>query len=156
MAKMEDDHKQIERAMAWRVKYRVDPVKPKRRQPLGTLGGHMMNRGPHSTYPNGKDVRSLGLDLIKGCFDYDEANHNGVAVEEVPPEVRCSARVFLDPCTKGAYEGIGSYNERMARHSEFIQGCFTLVTARGVVAGTLSHTHLLLRPAVSPRGPSGT
>ena len=111
MAAKADDHKQIEKAMAWRVKYRVDQARPKRRQPLASLGAHMMNRGLHNTYPNGRDVRSLGLELISGCFDYDEANHNGVAVEEVPAEVRAASN-FLDPITKSAYEGIGCYNEK--------------------------------------------
>ena len=48
----------------------------------------MTNRGLLNQYPNENDVRSLGLALIAGGFDYDEANHNGVGVEEVPPEVR--------------------------------------------------------------------
>ena len=92
----DEQHRQVEKAMAYRVKYRRDPIKPKRRQPLKTMGAHMMNRGLLNQYPNDIDVRSLGLDLIKGGFDYDEANHNGVSVEEVPAEVRIS-KDFVDP-----------------------------------------------------------
>ena len=71
-------HKQIEKAMAMRVKYRNDLIKQKRKMPLECMGAHMTNRGLLNQYPNENDVRSLGLALIAGCFDYDEANHNGV------------------------------------------------------------------------------
>ena len=109
--------------------------------PLECMGAHMTNRGLLNQYPNENDVRSLGLALIAGGFDYDEANHNGVGVEEVPPEVRASTK---DPLTGNVYEGIGNYNERMTSSSDVLQTCFTKITARGVVVGTLSHTHLLL------------
>ena len=134
-------HKQVEKAMAYRVKYRLDLIKQKRKMPLECMGAHMTNRGLLNQYPNENDVRSLGLALIAGGFDYDEANHNGVGVEEVPPEVRASTK---DPLTGHAYEGIGNYNERMTSSSDVLQTCFTKITARGVVVGTLSHTHLLL------------
>ena len=73
-----------------------------------------MNRGLHELFPNGSDVRSLGLELLSSGFDHAEANHNGMAVEEVPPEVRASPS-FADPvkaavAASGAqskYEGIG-------------------------------------------------
>ena len=81
--------------------------------------------------------------MINGGFGYDEANHNGVAVEEVPAEVRMS-KGFADPVSGGAYEGIGNYNARMSSGSEMMQRCFILIPARGVIVGTLSHTHLLL------------
>ena len=103
----------------------------------------MMNRGLHNQYPNDVDVRSLGLDLINGGFDYDEANHNVVSVEEVPAEVRMS-KDFADPVSGSAYEGIGNYNERMGSGSEMMQRWFAPISARGVIVGTLSHTHLLL------------
>ena len=134
-------HKQVEKAMAYRVKYRLDSIKQKRKMPLESMGAHMTNRGLLNQYPNENDVRSLGLALIAGGFDYDEANHNGVGVEEVPPEVRASTK---DPLTGHVYEGIGNYIERMTNSSDLLQTCFTKITARGVVVGSLSHTHLLL------------
>ena len=74
----EAQHKQVEKAMAYRVKYRLDSKKQKRKMPLDSMGAHMTNRGLTNQYPNENDVRSLGLSLIRGGFDYDEANHNGV------------------------------------------------------------------------------
>ena len=141
MANDADEHRQIQRAMAYRVKYRLDPVMPKRRMRIETMGAHMMNRGLPHIYPNENDVRSLGLGLIKGGFDYAEANHNGVAVEEVPPEVWASTK---DPLTQLAYESIGNYNERMTSSTNLMKKCFTKISARGVIVGTLAHTHLLL------------
>ena len=88
-----------------RVKYRNDLIKQKRKMPLECMGAHMTNRGLLNQYPNENDVRSLGLALIAGGFDYGEANHNGVGVEAVPPEVRASTK---DPLTGHVYEGIGT------------------------------------------------
>ena len=53
-----DEHNQIQKAMAFRVKYRLDPVRPSRRQPLQSMGVHMMNRNVRDSYPNGVDVRA--------------------------------------------------------------------------------------------------
>ena len=114
-----DDYSQIQKGMALRVKYRLDAHRPKRRQPLHGMGIHMMNRGLRNIYPNGVDVRTLGLKLISG-FDHAEANHNGVAVEEVPPSVHAQ-RGFADPITKEAYEGIGQYNVDCCKGSEYLE-----------------------------------
>ena len=101
------DYSQIQKGMALRVKYRLHPSNPKRKMMLSNLGVHMMNRGLHDIYPNGDDVRALGLRLIPG-FDYAEANHNGVAVEEIPASVQSKGVIiFRDPVTKEAYESIG-------------------------------------------------
>ena len=57
-------HKQVEKAMTYRVKYRLDLIKQKRKMPLECMGAHMTNRGLLNQYPNENDVRSLGLALI--------------------------------------------------------------------------------------------
>ena len=138
------DYSQIQMGMALRVKYRLHPSNPKRKFMLSNLGIHMMNRGLHDIYPNGDDVRALGLRLIPG-FDYAEANHNGVAVEEIPASVQSKGVIiFRDPVTKQAYEGIGEYNYKHCSGSEYLGTCFDKIEARQVLAGTLSHSHLLL------------
>ena len=130
--------------MALRVKYRLDAHRPKRRQPLHGMGIHMMNRGLRNIYPNGVDVRSLGLKLITK-FDHAGANHNGVAVEEVPPSVQAQMG-FADPITEEAYEGIGQYNLDYCKGSEYLETCLDPLLARSVVVGALAHSHLLLFP----------
>ena len=82
------EHGLIQKAMAFRVNYRRDQGSPKSKQPLRSMDVHALNRGSPEVYPNGDDVKTLGLQLIKSTFDYAEASHNGVAVEEVPAEVR--------------------------------------------------------------------
>jgi hypothetical protein len=147
------DHGKVQKAMALRVKYRVDQASPKRRFAIQNLGVHFMNRGGHEVYPNGNDVRRLGLEILSSYMDHAEANHNGVVVEEVPADVQ-AAPGFKDPVKaavaadysygKATYEGIGHYNYRMCNGSDYLGSCFTEDQARGVVAGTLSHSHLLL------------
>jgi hypothetical protein len=50
---------QLQRAMAYRVKYRLYQQNPKRKLNCETMAVHMMNRGLHDIYPNGPDVREL-------------------------------------------------------------------------------------------------
>ena len=89
----------MQKAMCYRVKYRVNAEKPKRRFPIPSMGVHMMNRGGHEVYPNGGDVRELGVQLDTSTFDLAEANHNDIAVEEAPAEVRMQVG-FKDPVTR--------------------------------------------------------
>ena len=116
---MDDMHSIIQQGMAYRVKYRVDPFNPKRKYALQSLGVHMLNRGLRAIFPNGTDVKNLGVKLI-GAFDHAEANHNGVAVEEVPASVQAKALGdFRDPITQEPYEGIGHYNLASCKGAEY-------------------------------------
>lgn len=142
MADSKTEYGKLQAAMAFRVKYRLDAVRPKRRIAMRSFAPHLMNRGGHEVYPNPIDVRALGLKLIQN-FDYAEANHNGVAVEEIPPEVRAT-HGFKDPWTGGVYEGIGPYNDRNCRGHEIYAGVFNADLARSVIFGALSHSHLAL------------
>ena len=138
------EHGKIQKAMALRVKYRLMQAPPyKRRIGIRSMGVHQLNRGPPEIYPNGTDVRTLGLALIASTLDQAEADHNGVVIEEVPAEVRMASG-FKDPFTTKAYEGIGRYNFEMCCRSECLRTCFTEEAAHAVVYGTLSHSHLLL------------
>ena len=51
---------------------------------------------------------------------------------------------FRDPITREPYEGIGHYNLASCKGTEYLETCFDEVAMRGVTAGTLSHSHLLL------------
>ena len=133
----------LQKAMAFRVKYRLNPTKAKQLIPLRSMGVSQMNRGTPEIYPNGIDVKTLGLEIFKSTCDEAEANHNGVCVEEVPPEVR-GGPGFRDPWTKLPYEGIGKYNLDKVSAAEYLSTCFDEIGARLICFGTLSHSHLLL------------
>lgn len=70
----------VRAAMALRVKYRLPQ---KMHLPLSLLGVHQMNRG--GVYPMSETVTGLGLRILAGGFSKEEANHQGVCVEEAPP-----------------------------------------------------------------------
>ena len=70
--------------MAYRVKYRV--AGGKRQMYLSLLGVHPLNRA--GVYPSPETVQNLGLKLLETGFSEDEANHEGVCVQEIPPEER--------------------------------------------------------------------
>ena len=131
---------QIQEAMAFRVKFRVCQLNPLRSIHVDSLGVHMMNRGMLEIYPNGSDVVSLCKEIVRNGFDASEANHNGIAVEEVPLQEHGAK----DPVTGKTYRSIGDYNVEMSSNNSFLKTCFSLESARRVVAGTLSHSHLLL------------
>jgi hypothetical protein len=147
MAMSKMDVGKMQEAMAMRVKYRVNPSSPKRRVGLRSMGVHMLNRGPAEIYPNGTDVKTLGVSLVASCLDLAEADHNGIVVEEIPADVRASSAVaghFMDPHTGKQYEGIGRYNLAMCLGSNYLQTCYNNCDIHGVIYGTLSHSHLLL------------
>ena len=77
----------IRQAMAFRVKYRVW----KKRVPLNLLGVHKLNRG--GVYPQAETVQNLALKILDGGFCVEEANHEGVCVQELPPDQRDSEPV---------------------------------------------------------------
>jgi hypothetical protein len=74
----------IRRAMAFRVKYRVPNAdgSQKRCMALAMLGVHPQNRG--GVYPSPETVQNLGVNLLTSGFNADEANHEGVCVQELP------------------------------------------------------------------------
>lgn len=127
----------VRQAMAYRVKYRVADGRKncKKRVPLSLLGVHPLNRG--GVYPQPDTVVNLGLHVLDMGFSSQEANHEGVCVQEVPEVSR--GRHPLDP-TK-AYETYRSFNLRCSTSPE-LKDCFSCES--DVMYGTLSHSHLLL------------
>ena len=124
----------VRKAMAWRVKYRVLdndrlPI------PLCRMGVHPANRG--GMYPQADTVRNLGLTIIRTGFSQSEANHEGVAVEEVP----FCKRADHSRSSGSPYESYADYNVRNCDH-QYLARCF--LNALGIMYATLSHSHLLL------------
>ena len=71
----------IRRALVLRAKYRVQAEKEI--IPLTILGVHPSNRA--GMYPMEDTVMNLGLPIILSGFSVEEAHHEGVCVQEVPP-----------------------------------------------------------------------
>jgi len=118
----------IRKAMALRVKYRVltETGQIKRRLPLRLLGVHPENRW--GVYPQGDVVKNLGVQLALKGFSQEEADHQGVCVQELPNSAVAAS--FLH------------YNKQKREGQLGLQKCFG--TESNVSYGTLSHSHLLL------------
>ena len=123
----------VRKAMAFRVKYRLDGKK--RVIALSRLGVHPQNRG--GMYPQPDTVRNLGLKIITKGFNQSEANHEGVCVEEIP----YSERAKHKRSDGLPYETYADYNIRQCDHL-FLDKCFSHLN--DIMYGTLSHSHLLL------------
>ena len=120
--------------MAYRVKYRV--AGGKRQMYLSLLGVHPLNRG--GVYPSPETVQNLGLKLLQTGFSEDEANHEGVCVQEIPAEERsCDPRDSEKP-----YETYQAFNSSHCDSAPQLRDCFSRNS--DVLYGTLSHSHLLL------------
>ncbi len=142
----DDDMGVIREAMAYRIKYRAGQNYPeytkegfkggskiKKKIPLMLLGVHPKNRG--GVYPMGETVEGLGVSILTDGFNLDEANHQGVCVQQVPSSHIVSPIEQRD-------DSYLSYNLSNCVFSPLYCMCFN---ADGDVAyGTLSHSHLLL------------
>ncbi len=121
----------IRYAMAMKVKYR----KHKKVVQLALLGVHPSSRA--GVYPGPDRVVQLGIKiLLEGC-NPNEANHEGVCVQEVPPEMRAHRPQFPDEL----FETMKAFDARHCRGSGELRECFP---EQDVKYGTLAHSHLLL------------
>ena len=127
----------VRAAMAFRVKYRISGER--KHISLPRLGVHPMNRG--GVYPQPDTVRNLGLELLNTGFNENEANHEGVCVEEVPFRERSAATADGSAAVAAPYESYADFNRKNACHP-FLSACFS--DQSDVMYGTLSHSHLLL------------
>ena len=123
----------VRMAMALRVKYRVSDER--KLISLRRLGVHPMNRG--GVYPQPDTVRNLGLKLLNTGFSENEANHEGVCVEELPNHERSGGAAAV----AAPYESYLHFNRKNTCHP-FFSACFN--EQSDVMYGTLSHSHLLL------------
>ena len=107
-----NDEASMKKAMAWRCKYRLhegDTILCN----LLQMGIHQYNRGAPEIFPNGNDVKLLLTRITGNGFDEQEANHNGIAVQEVPfPEAKSKQ---LEP--------LKDYCQRMTKGT-CLQECF--------------------------------
>ena len=124
----EDDMGIIRKAMAFRVKYRVltETGQLKRRLPLRALSVHFENRG--GVYPQGDVVKNLGVKLGMKGFSQEEADHQGVCVQEAP--------------NTAVADSLFHWNKTRCEGQAALNKCFGADSL--VSYGTLSHSHLLL------------
>ena len=121
----------IREAMAYRVKYRLSESKSrsKRYLHLEMLCIHKDNRG--GQYPMVQTAVNLGVGIFQDGFNPEDANHEGVCVQEIPEGSRPSG-------WETSY-----VRNRVRTAGTMLEGCFP-VDAAVVAFGTLSHSHLLL------------
>ena len=111
---------------AHRAKFRVGESGP---QPLGPMGSHQGNRG--GVYANTKDVENLAEGIWDMGFDPEEADSQGVAVQDYPEGQRPPNYVTIHNWNRLKTEGI--------------PGLVAVVSDDHVISlGLLSHNHLLL------------
>ena len=119
----------IREAMAFKVKYRVVAEgRMKMQLLLSMLCVHAGNRG--GQYPQPETVQNLGMNIFDNGFNDEEANHQGVCVQEMPRRDR--SRDYLT---------LAEYNRRKCVKTS-LDGCFP--SDAEALYGTLSHNHLLL------------
>ncbi len=127
----------MRQAMAYRVKYRLKQPAGgwKKRMDLGLLGVHTQNRG--GVFPSPETVQNLGIKLLQAGFSVDEANHEGVCVQELPVGERTE-----DPAAPGKpYVSYHEFNMANCGNPQ-LRTCFDACS--DTLYGTLSHSHLLL------------
>ena len=109
----------IRKAMAFRVKYRLvgENGSLKRRLPLRIMGVHPENRG--GVYPQAGAVRQLGIALVKAGFNQEEADHQGVCVEDTPAK-----ELSAVAGSSAVAESYQEYNRRRCAGSGYLEKCF--------------------------------
>ena len=120
----------VREAMALRVKYRVG-VKGRVKRPvhITTMCIHKNNRG--GQYPQAGTVENLGVHIFTEGFNAEEANHEGVCVQELPANERPTG--YDTSFERNVLQCMGTP----------LEGCFS-IDETIVAHGTLSHSHLLL------------
>ena len=99
---------------------------------------HQLNRG--GVYPQAETVQNLALKIFDGGFSVEEANQEGVCVQELPSDQRDSEPLPTSTQLRG-YE---TYKEFNRRNCEGIAMRCCFDDACDIVHGTLSHSHLLM------------
>ena len=143
----------VRRALMLRAKYRVQTEK--QMIPLCLMGVHPHNRA--RVYPMEDTCVNLGLGIRLSGFSVDEANHEGVCVQEVPAdEQRNAAKPSdgSDTSPEEVRETYLAYNKRKTSAVAALKTCSN--NTRAISFGTLSHSHLLLYHShlSQPNGPS--
>ena len=120
----------VREAMALRVKYRLG-VKNRFKRPvhITTMCVHKNKRGGRC--PQAGTVENLGVHIFTEGFNAEEANHEGVCVQELPANERATG-----------YDTSFEWN-CMQCMGTALEGCFS-ADGSDVSLGTLSHSHLLL------------
>ena len=119
----------LNKASAWRVKYRDMKGTQKIRVRIENLGVHECNRG--GVYPAGIRCRDLCIEVLKIGFLQEEFTHALVAVEEKPIE---QIRQSMD------YVSASQYNRVASLQDEHLRTCFDEPYG-SVQYKCLSHSH---------------
>ena len=127
----------IREAMAFRDKYRLKDergvARKTRKLHLEQLCICKDNRG--GQYPNPDTVIGLGIGIFTEGFSLDEANHQGVCVQEIP--VQHQTAIW----TSQPYLTMRDWNISKC-FGTLLEGCFP--SDADCTYGTLAHGHLLL------------
>ena len=99
------------------------------------LCSHPENRG--GQYAQGEVVKQLGIRLAKEGFNQEEADHQGVCVQEPP-----AGEVAAADATAVAATSYLEYNKSRCQGSDVLSSCFGFDAVASF--GMLSHNHLLL------------
>ena len=126
----EQDYALMTAAMAYRVKYRIDPKHFMYELAIRCLGTHRKNRG--TVYPCGLRCKTLTVNVLKSGFLKEEVNHACIAVEEAPPEA-----------WPQGYESASNYNRRHCSLSDILSTCYQPPYDK-VSHSLLSHNHIML------------
>ena len=122
------------RALVLRAKYRVRTEK--RQILVSILGAHPLNRS--GVFPTEETVMNLGMAILEIGFSVDEANHEGVCVQEVPADEAKNVKLGAE----GPYETYLAYNKRKTASVKALSTTFS--QAHSIVYGTLSRNRLFL------------
>jgi hypothetical protein len=123
----------IRQAMAYKVKYRKHDGQ-KIIIPIRLLGCHPLNRG--GIYPQSERCQKLCSDVVSWGYDREDAEHNGVCVEEIPT----TERRFNPMRPSEEYETYLAWNKKNTM-SDSLKKCFE---EGDVSFGLLAHSHLLV------------
>ena len=127
---------QIELSNAVRSKYRLPGSDGFAMFPLELFAPHLFNRS--GLFPAGSRVVSLLCEILLKGFNVREANHEGVVVQELPPEFH---GIFLQ---KYGYPYL-SYRDNAVEKTQSIASLRMAFSKNSVcVLGTLSHSTLIV------------
>ena len=137
-AATDEEHGLMCKAMAMKVKYRIVHAggATRKRVPIDMLGVHPKNRG--GVYPQPETLKGLLVKLRKWGYNQEEADHQGVSVEEEPPS-------YLSAPPKEAKlesDRFDAWNKAHCAGHAMLKDIFP--DNGHVLFGTLSHSHLLL------------
>ena len=128
--------RQVAKALSLRARYKLPGADGTQVIPLNLLGVHPENRD--GTYPPAPRVQDLMCRILLSGFSKHEADHEGVCVQDLPPEQHAA---FQQKWNR-PYTTLRAYNVSKVQTVEPLRPAFN--DASPVSFGTLSHSTLSL------------